>query len=184
MIASLPLYPTPISLTEHFSTPRLTQALSRLVLARMNLYRFRSSGYSGKVKLCETSVQYELRRYFTTWKYDISYEDFLPKPVRTKSVPFDSWIVGAIASLAVISSLIRLTSFGMSMPLHVAILLLLAGIPLLCYAWSIRKLNVNSFFTVASGLSVWYSKTGPDSANFESFTETLSGRIADAKSSR
>ena len=38
MSASLPLYPTPFSQLQHFSTPRLTQALSRLgyLSARMN----------------------------------------------------------------------------------------------------------------------------------------------------
>ena len=47
MSASLPLYPTPISQLQYFSTPRLTQALYRLAVCMQNFEPFRASFNDG-----------------------------------------------------------------------------------------------------------------------------------------
>ena len=147
-------------------------------MTAMDTYSYRSPERSGKIALTANHVECDVRQGFSRWKYQIPYSQLSPFPVRNQKTTHGFWVCLLVGGLGVIASATRLLRFDLSMPLSVAIPILVASLALLLFSTRIRTEQWISFHSVISNVSVFYCESGPHSNSFEQFTDILANRIS------
>ena len=143
----------------------------------MKEYAYRTTSQKGKVTLGDTFVECDVKQGFSRWRYQVPYSQLTHMPVRTRKTPEGFWVCLMVGGLGSVASGTRICGFDLSMPFIIAIPMLVASLTMLAYSLRIRRENWITFHSSIPNASVYYCESGPDSENFDSFTDALGARI-------
>ena len=146
-------------------------------MTAMDTYSYRTLESSGTISLTATHVECDVRQGFSRWEYQIPYRQLSPFPVRNKKTTQGFWACLLVGGLGFTASAIRLLKLDLSMPLSIAVPILIASLALLLYSLRIRNEHWISVHSVIPNVSLFYCESGPDSKSFELFTDRLVKRI-------